>query len=70
MKKIKTNKMKTNKGTAKRFKITKTGKVMHRRGGHSHLLAKKSSKRKRFLKHRSVVPKSQSAIIKKLLPYG
>lgn len=64
------NKLKTDKGTAKRFKITKTGKVMRRKGGHSHILAKKSSKRKRFLKHYTVVPKSQSAIIKKILPYA
>ena len=63
-------KLKTDKGTAKRFKITKTGKVMRKKGGHSHILAKKSSKRKRFLKHYSVVSKSQSAIIKKLMPYG
>lgn len=42
-------KMKTNRSAAKRFKVTATGKIMHRKSGKSHLLRKKSSKRKRSL---------------------
>lgn len=38
---------KTNKGIAKRFKITATGKVMHRKPGHRHILRTKSVKQRR-----------------------
>lgn len=40
-------KMKTHRGAAKRFKITGSGKVMRNSAWKSHLLEKKSSKRKR-----------------------
>ena len=43
-------KMKTHKATAKRLKVTGSGKIMHKRPGAAHLLAKKSSKRKRRFK--------------------
>jgi len=43
-------KIKTHKGLAKRVKISKTGKVIMRKAGSSHLMAGKSSKRKRQLK--------------------
>ena len=42
--------MKTRKSFAKRFKITKTGKVLRRASGQDHFLAKKSGKKKRKLK--------------------
>ncbi|HIE52396.1 MAG TPA: 50S ribosomal protein L35 [Armatimonadetes bacterium] len=42
-------KMKTRKSVAKRFKVTGTGKLMRRRAGRSHLLRKKTSRRKRHL---------------------
>jgi len=42
-------KMKTNRSAAKRFKVTATGKILHKKSGKSHLLRKKSSKRKRNL---------------------
>lgn len=42
-------KMKTHSGTAKRFKITSTGKIRRRRANANHLLEGKSSKRKRHL---------------------
>ncbi len=44
------NKLKTNRAAAKRFKITAGGKVIHRRSGKSHLLLRKSKKRKRHLR--------------------
>ncbi len=44
------NKLKTNRAAAKRFKISASGKVMHRRAGKSHLLLRKSKKRKRRLR--------------------
>ena len=40
-------KQKTNKSAAKRFRVTKKGKVLRRMAGHGHLLAHKSRKRKR-----------------------
>ncbi len=40
-------KMKTHKATAKRVKVTATGKLVHKLAGGSHILAKKSSRRKR-----------------------
>ena len=42
-------KAKTHRGTAKRFRVTRNGKVLRRRANRSHLLGKKSSSRKRRL---------------------
>ena len=42
-------KMKTHKGTAKRIKVTSTGKLTRRRAFGAHLLAKKSKSRKRAI---------------------
>ena len=42
-------KMKTHKGTAKRVKLTGSGKVTRRRASRGHLLAKKSASRKRVI---------------------
>lgn len=44
------NKQKTHKGALKRFKITKTGKVLHRAHGARHLKSNKSKKQLRRLK--------------------
>jgi len=64
-------KLKTCKAVAKRFKITKTGKVMSMHAGKSHILTKKSRKRKRFLRRaKGLGGKRSSRTIKKLLPYG
>ena len=43
-------KLKTHKGTAKRVKITRTGKVVRERASGNHILAKKSKARKRNMK--------------------
>jgi large subunit ribosomal protein L35 len=40
-------KMKSHRGAAKRFRVTKTGKVLHRKGTGNHMLIKKTSSRKR-----------------------
>ncbi len=62
--------MKTRKSIAKRFKITKTGKVLRRRTGLNHYRAKKSGKQIR--QSRKLVPlaKSEAKKIKKLLKYN
>ncbi|NMB41089.1 MAG: 50S ribosomal protein L35 [Firmicutes bacterium] len=62
-------KMKTHRGAAKRFKKTKTGKIKRFRAFHSHILGKKSQKRKRRLRSATLVSKSDAKKIKKMLPY-
>ena len=58
---------KTRKSISKRFKITKTGKVLRRLSGRDHFLAKKSGERKRIAKKWVMVSKPEAKIIKKLL---
>ena len=48
-------KLKTHKGTAKRVKITRTGKIVRERAFGNHILAKKSKARKRNIKTSAVV---------------
>jgi len=48
-------KQKTHKGLSKRFKITASGKVKHRRAGGSHLMSGKSAKRRRRIDSSSVM---------------
>ncbi len=48
-------KMKTHKGTAKRVRITKTGKLLRRRAFGNHLLTKKSKSRKRVIKTEALI---------------
>lgn len=48
-------KQKTHKGAAKRFKVTATGKVKRGHSMHSHILTKKSTKRKRKLRKSTLV---------------
>jgi len=48
-------KMKTHKGTKKRFRLTASGKVKHRSAGTSHLATRMSQKRKRKLRRTDVV---------------
>jgi large subunit ribosomal protein L35 len=69
-KKKKKYKLKTHKATAKRFKITKTGKVLRTKGGKSHLRRKKSKRVKRqFGKMIEVTNPSDKRRIKRLAPY-
>ncbi len=63
-------KLKTNSGAKKRFRITKNGLVKKANGFKSHLLEKKSSKRKRHLKGTSTASAVEANKIKKMLPYG
>jgi large subunit ribosomal protein L35 len=61
-------KMKTHRGAAKRFKKTASGKLKHGRAYHSHILTKKSTKRKRGLRTVKVMHPSDAARIKQILP--
>ena len=60
-------KMKTHKGTAKRFKLTATGKIKRRRAGMNHLLEHKSSRYTRRQNSPGLVAKNDVREIKKLL---
>jgi len=61
-------KMKTNKSASKRFKKTATGKVKRNSAYHRHLLTSKSRKRKRQLRGSTLVAKSDTNRMKRLLP--
>jgi large subunit ribosomal protein L35 len=63
-------KLKTNKGAAKRFRTTKTGKIKKRTAGRSHVLSKKSRKRKRHMRSPSYLSGAQAKQVRRLLPYG
>ena len=63
-------KMKTHKGAAKRFKLTKKGKVKHRRKNRSHILTKKSPKRKRQLRKDGYLQGADADNMKRLLGKG
>jgi large subunit ribosomal protein L35 len=61
-------KMKTHKGAKKRFKITGSGKVKRMRAFKSHILTKKSSKRKRRLRQGTTIKTNgETRNIKRLL---
>ncbi|HRN90319.1 MAG TPA: 50S ribosomal protein L35 [Candidatus Saccharibacteria bacterium] len=60
-------KMKTHKGTAKRIKITSTGKLTRRRAFGSHMLAKKSKSRKRNIKTNATVTGAMAKNVKRAL---
>ncbi|MGL5615542.1 MAG: 50S ribosomal protein L35 [Sarcina sp.] len=62
-------KMKTHRGAAKRFRKTGTGKFKRSKAYKSHILTKKSSKRKRNLRKAGYVSTTQVKTMKKLLPY-
>jgi len=63
-------KMKTNRGAAKRFKVTKSGKVKYSRANRRHILTKKSSKRKRHLREAGFLSKGDAKLVKSQLPYA
>ncbi len=63
-------KMKTNRGAAKRFKVTKSGKVKYSRANRRHILTKKSSKRKRQLRDPGFLATGDAKLVKSQLPYA
>lgn len=66
---MKKYKMKTKKSAAKRFKKTGTGKLARNKAYKSHILNKKSTKRKRQLRKDALVDSTQLKTMKKILPY-
>jgi len=64
------SKLKTNKGTRKRFKVTAKGKIKRAKANKRHILTKKSRKRKRGLNKKAIVSPAMEKQFKNLLPYG
>jgi large subunit ribosomal protein L35 len=62
-------KLKTHKSTAKRFKVTGTGKVMRTKGGKSHLRRRKSNRTKANLDKMLQVSRSDAKRVTTLAPY-
>ncbi|RGH08656.1 50S ribosomal protein L35 [Firmicutes bacterium AF16-15] len=62
-------KMKTSRAAAKRFKLTGTGKLKRAKAYKSHILTKKSTKRKRNLRQAAMTDAANVKNMKKILPY-
>lgn len=62
-------KFKTKKAAAKRFKATGTGKLKRFKANKSHILSKKTTKRKRNLRKPQMTDQTNAKVMKKILPY-
>ncbi|XOF33500.1 MAG: 50S ribosomal protein L35 [Candidatus Electrothrix sp. YB6] len=62
-------KMKTNRGAAKRFKATGSGKIRRSKAFTSHILTSKSPKRKRNLRQSGLIDAADTKAVKRMLPY-
>ena len=63
-------KLKTNRGAAKRFRRTAGGGFRRSQSHLRHILTKKSTKRKRHLRHHDMVHPADVALVKRMLPYA
>ncbi len=63
-------KLKTHRGAKKRFSFTGSGKIKRKKANASHILTKKSQKRKRNLRKSTIVVKAEVKRVKALLPYS
>ena len=64
-------KMKSKRSAAKKFSLTGTGKVKDKKMNLRHILTKKTTKRKRNLRHSGILSEADSAKVRKqMLPYG
>ncbi|MCR5053427.1 MAG: 50S ribosomal protein L35 [Lachnospiraceae bacterium] len=62
-------KIKTKRAAAKRFKLTGDGKLKRNKAYKSHILAKKTTKRKRNLRKAAMTDETNVKVMKKILPY-
>lgn len=60
-------KMKSNRGAAKRFRVSSSGKIKRHSSHHSHILTKKSAKRKRKLRKEDHVSKADSKRVHQMI---
>jgi len=63
-------KMKSNRGAAKRFRVSGSGRIKRNQSHRRHILTKKSTKRKRQLRSPASVHACDTASIRKMLPYS
>ena len=63
-------KMKTHKSSAKRFKVSSSGKIIRSKAYKSHILTKKTAKRKRNLRKDTPVSSTEVKKVRVLLPYS
>lgn len=63
-------KMKTHKSSAKRFKVSSSGKIIRSKAYKSHILTKKTAKRKRNLRKDTTVSSADVKKVRVLLPYS
>ncbi len=63
-------KMKTNRSSAKRFRVSASGKLLRSKAYKSHILTKKTTKRKRNLRKSTMVSAADEKRVKRLLPYS
>ena len=66
---MKMPKLKTKRAAAKRFKKTGTGQLKRMKAYKSHILTKKTTKRKRNLRKATMTDSTNSKVMKKILPY-
>ena len=62
-------KMKTHSGSKKRFRVTGSGKIMRGKAYKSHILTKKDTKRTRRLRTTAYADVTNTAAVKKMIPY-
>lgn len=60
-------KMKTHRGMAKRVRVTGSGKLMRAKAYKSHILTKKSQKRKRNFRHETEIAEADAKVVKRNL---
>ncbi len=63
-------KLKTHRGAAKRFKFTGSGKIKRSKAYKSHILTKKTTKRKRALDTPTLIAEVDQQKVARMLPYG
>lgn len=63
-------KVKTKSGAKKRFKVTGSGKVKHKRAFKNHILTKKGTKQKRRLGKKAIVKAADMKNVKFMLPHA
>ena len=63
-------KIKTNRGAAKRFRVSGSGALKRAKSHRRHILTKKATKRKRHLREPSFLHKSDVAAARRMMPYA
>ncbi|MDH5510963.1 MAG: 50S ribosomal protein L35 [Nitrospinota bacterium] len=62
-------KQKTNRGAAKRFKVTGSGRIKYKKASSRHILTSKSRKTKRGFRHAGIVDPANERNLKRIMPH-